>query len=420
MDLKTLQHEYNNTITQANAIRDKYNGKAEGMTATEETEWSNLLDHAEKIQARIVNCQKQERLERWATEGANSLPMGGQTYVETRDRSNPEGEKKARRETWKKFLTGGLMALNPADIKAYQADNPVGGGFLVAPQDFVQDLILHVKDQVFVRALAKVYTVDRAESLGIPALDTDPSDADWTSELLTGNEETTMAFGKRELRPHPLAKNVKVSNKLLRQASLDAEGIVMDRLAYKFAVTEEKAFLTGDGANKPLGVFTPSAQGISTARDVAAANATSIVADDLISVKYSLKAQYQARAVWILNRAVVKVIRQLKDTTNNYIWTTAIGPVGGLGPGNGLQGTPEMLLERPVYMSEYAPSTITSGLYTALLGDFSRYVIADALDMQMQVLDQLYAATNQTGYIARKETDGMPTLEEAFARLKQA
>ncbi len=38
----------------------------------------------------------------------------------------------------------------------------------------------------------------------------------------------------------------------------------------------------------------------------------------------------------------------------------------------------------------------------------------------LQVLVELYAATNQNGYIARAEVDGMPVLEEAFARLKMA
>jgi HK97 family phage major capsid protein len=52
--------------------------------------------------------------------------------------------------------------------------------------------------------------------------------------------------------------------------SKDAENEVTNELGYKFGVTEEKAFLTGDGSGKPLGVFTASASGISTARDVTA------------------------------------------------------------------------------------------------------------------------------------------------------
>jgi hypothetical protein len=39
--------------------------------------------------------------------------------------------------------------------------------------------------------------------------------------------------------------------------SVDAEKEIKDELAYKFGVTEEKAFLTGDGSSKPLGSSPP-------------------------------------------------------------------------------------------------------------------------------------------------------------------
>lgn len=421
-EIKAMQEEINNLLAGSDKIRMKYQGKMADMTGQEETEWQNMLARADMLSGRIESMKKAERLAKWADESASQpLPVGGSPSPESRYTISPDDEKKSIRASWQKFLKGGIMALNPQEVKAYQADNPAGGGFLISPQDFVNDLITLVKDQVFVRQLAKTYTVSRAESLGLPAMDTDPADADWTAELLTGTEETTIAFGKRELRPHPVAKNIKVSNKLLRNTALDAEAVIMDRLAYKFAVTEEKAFLSGTGANQPLGVFTASSLGISTTRDTTAAASTAVAADDFIGTKYSLKAAYQQKAIWIMHRDVVKAVRKLKDTTNNYIWTAGYNnneaAFGGLGPGGGLQGTPENLLDRPILMSEYAPNTFTTGLYMAVLGDFSRYVIADSLDMQMQVLDQLYAATNQTGYICRKETDGMPVLEEAFARL---
>ena len=40
--------------------------------------------------------------------------------------------------------------------------------------------------------------------------------------------------------------------------------------------------------------------------------------------------------------------------------------------------------------------------------------------MQIQRLVELYAATNQVGFIGRMELDGMPVLEEAFVRVKLA
>jgi HK97 family phage major capsid protein len=184
----------------------------------------------------------------------------------------------------------------------------------------------------------------------------------------------------------------------------------MSRLGYKFGVSQEKAFMTGNGSHQPLGIFTASAHGISTGRDVSTGNTSSaFTVDGLIEAKYSLKSQYHGKAEWIFHRDAVKMLAKLKDTTNQYLWQPAI-----------IQGSPDLLLGRPVTMSEYCPNTFTTGLYVGIFGDFSNYWIADALNVQMQRLVELYAETNQTGFIGRLESDGMPVLEEAFARVKLA
>ena len=83
-------------------------------------------------------------------------------------------------------------------------------------------------------------------------------------------------------------------------------------------------------------------------------------------------------------------------------------------------GEPDTILNRPLNMSEYVPNTFTTGLYVGMFGDLSKYWIADALDLQVQRLIELYAETNQDGFIGRMESDGMPVLAEAFARVKLA
>ena len=115
----------------------------------------------------------------------------------------------------------------------------------------------------------------------------------------------------------------------------------------------------------------------------------------------------QAKATWIFHRTIVQQIRKFKDFQGQFIWSPGLAA-----------GEPDRILSRPFYMSEYAPNTQTTGLYLGIVGDFSNYEIVDALDMQLQVLMELYAETNQVGYILRAETDGMPTLAEAFARVK--
>ena len=314
---------------------------------------------------------------------------------------------------WTDYLRSG-GAVGRQELRDLQADLDVSGGYLRPDQQFVANLIKFVDDFVYIRQLATVMTVMSADSLGIPVYDTDIADADWTNELATGTDDTAMAFGRRELRPHPLAKRVKLSRKLLRQSAIDVEAFVRSRLGYKFGVTQEKAFLNGTGAQQPLGVFTASASGISTARDVSTGNTTTAIqADNLIEVKYSIKAQYWPRARWIFHRDALKQIRKLKDGDGQYLWTPGVGQslTGGSG---------DRIIELPFLLSEFAPNTFTTGKYVGILGDFSFYQIADALSMEVQLLNELYAEQNQVGLIARMETDGAPVLEEAFARVKLA
>src|SRR3990167_4881714 len=215
------------------------------------------------------------------------------------------------RQAFTRFLaTGSTRGVQIVEERAtadgLQADADTAGGFAVAPQQFVNTLIKFIDNEVFLRQRATVQRVDSAASLGAPSLDANPEDGDWTQELTTVDFDTQMEFGKRELRPHELTKGIKVSRKLLARSALPIESIVTQRLGYKFAVTEETAFMTGNGVNRPLGLFTASADGISTSRDVTAASTTAFDADDMSDVLYNCKLQYQGKGERIFHRDGVK------------------------------------------------------------------------------------------------------------------
>jgi len=291
------------------------------------------------------------------------------------------------------------------------ADTSGEGGNIVAPEQFVSSVLKKMDDLVFMRQLATKYTLGSFASLGIPTITADPADADWTTEVQSVGNDTTLAFGKRVMAPNMLTKGIKVSIKLLEVATLPAEQIVADRLAYKFAIAQEKAFLTGNGTGQPLGVFTASANGISTGRDVSTGNTnTTFTFDGLVEAQMAVKQQYRGKGSWLFHRDAVKMARKIKtgissDTT--YIWQPST-----------ILGQPDLLLGRPVYESEYVPSTFTSGLYVGLFGDFSNYWIVDQLPYTVQRLVELYAGTNQVGFIGRMSSDGAPVDELAFARVK--
>lgn len=287
--------------------------------------------------------------------------------------------------------------------------NDPKAGYL-APMQMATGLIKFLDDQVFMRQLATVLPpLTVGSSLGILSYDTDPGDADWTAEVPASDisEDTAMAFGQREMTPHLATKLIKVSRKLLRGATLDVEAFVRERLGYKFAITQEKGFLTGTGVKQPLGVFIASNDGVPTTRDVTCASATAFTADEIIDLLFNLKGQYQRNATGLFHRTAVQRIRKLKDGNGQYLWQPGLG------------GNPATILDRPYVMSEYVPNTFTSGLYVGMFADFrTGYAIVDSLSLEIERLNELFRLKNTVGIIGAMETDGMPVLAEAFSRLK--
>ena len=409
--LNELRTERGKLVHEARAIIDKAEAEKRGLSVEEQGKCDELISKQEELRGNIEREEKLAEAERQAAE------IELRTKDKSKETKAPEDESRGvsprgteeYRSAFAKFLSGGTRALSEGELRALQSDSDTAGGYMVSSEQFVNTLIKAIDNKVFVRGLATKFQVPTAQSLGAASLENNPADAAWTAEILTGDEDSTMSFGKRELTPHPLAKRIKISKKLLRQLG-GAEALVRDRLAYKFAVSEEQAFMTGSGSNQPLGVFTASANGISTSRDVSTGNSTTAMTlDGLTRAKYSLKQDYLAGSQWVFHRDAILQLALIKDGNGNYIWRESVRV-----------GEPDRLLNIPTNMSEYAPNTFTTGLYVGLLGDFSYYWVADALNMQIQVLNELYAETNQVGYIGRMEVDAMPVLGEAFARVKLA
>lgn len=432
--LKEMYEERAKAVKELRELNDKALAENREFTSDENTKWETLNKAVDDLD---LSIEKQERLKKLEEDGQRSRrdfdpgSAGGETPGGRTGEVTPEAEARAlsdwemgrrdfdrvapetrtlvegvQKRAFCRFLIDGVRGLPDTELRSLQMGQGTQGGYVVAPQVFVNSLIQAVDDLVFIRGLATKYQLDNAHSLGFPSLDTDLDDSDWTTELATGSEDTSLKLGKREFKTNPFAKRIKISRTLLRNSSI--EQIVTQRLAYKFAITQEKAFLTGSGHNRPLGVFVATPQGISTSRDVATDNtSTAITADGLINAKYALKGQYWGQAQWMFHRDAMKMIRKLKDGNNQYLWTP------------GLQiNDANQILGNPIAMSEYVPNTFTTGQYVGILGDFRHYWIADSLTLEVTRLDELYAENNQVGYIGRQESDGMPVLEEAFVRVK--
>jgi HK97 family phage major capsid protein len=393
MTLNEMMQERAKVYDQLKVLQDKYNDKP--MESADNDTYGGLEKRFDELTASIEKENKKLSRDR---------AMGEQAPEQNKSEKHAE------------MVTAFKDAIRRGDrnsleiYNALQQDNPTQAGYLVPPEEFVSELIKELADATFMRQKAKVLPPLRgAQSLGYPTKTAGMSSFTWGMELQTPTADTSLAFGKREFKPRPGTSEILISNTLIRNVP-NVDALVRGEIAEEVSAALETAYMTGSGANCPLGLFVASADGINTDRDVSTGNtATEIKFDGLMEAKYSVKGKYQTNAEWIFHRDAIKQIAKLKNADGQYVWQPSV-----------VLGTPDMLLGRPVNSSEYAPNTFTTGLYVGLYGDLRNYWIVDSLLMEIKVLTELYARSNQVDYLSRIETDGAPVLSAAFARVKLA
>lgn len=283
---------------------------------------------------------------------------------------------------------------------ALQIGTDTEGGYLV-PDEFERTLVEALEDQNIFRTLASVITTSSGDRK-IPVVATKGT-ASWVDE--EGSiPESDDSFGQVSIGAYKLATLIKVSEELLNDSVFNLEAYISKEFARRIGNKEEEAFFTGDGTGKPTGILaaTGGAQiGITTA------GATAITMDEVLDLFYSLKASYRNRAVFVMNDATVKAIRKLKDGQGQYLWQPSLQA-----------GTPDSILNRPLYTSSYVPA-IEAGAKTIAFGDFSYYWVADRQGRMFKRLNELYAVTGQVGFVTTQRVDGKLILPEAIKVLQQ-
>ncbi len=217
------------------------------------------------------------------------------------------------------------MRLNhsPAEVRnALSVGTDSEGGYLV-PDEFEHTLIDTLADQNIMRTLAKVITTTSGDRK-IPVVATHGTAA-WLDEGKP-YAESDDTFSQVSLSAFKLGTFLKVSEELLNDSAFDVEAYLASEFARRIGAAEEEAFINGDGAGKPTGLFAATGGAPTVATT---AKPTDITADELIDLHYGLRAPYRARAAWLMNDTTVKTVRKLKDTTGQYLWQPALASTCG-------------------------------------------------------------------------------------------
>ncbi len=304
--------------------------------------------------------------------------------------------------------TGGMRAALTTDIETQ-------GGYL-APPKFVEEVVkaLYVRD--WFRKLARVLPPTPAPFVKMPVRTAESTPFVWGTEISQPALDDALTVGQEmTLAPHYVSGEFELSRALVTAGPL-ADRFIRDEIAENLAKVEERAFLAGDGVNKPHGLFVPSNDCLPLSRDVAVSPANFA---EFFRAKMTLKAAYlrSESLRWIMHPSALLALASLKDAAGAPIFEDIFETPDGR----------PRICGTVVELSDFAPvgsgvgGAYQLGDYFAVLGDLQEYVIVDNGELAIGRFDDwYYDSRNKVGYIVRRKVDGTARVAEAFVRLKVA
>tara|TARA_R110000787_G_scaffold7296_6_gene25063 strand:- start:18072 stop:19235 length:1164 start_codon:yes stop_codon:yes gene_type:complete len=285
--------------------------------------------------------------------------------------------------------------MTPEEVKLLTRSDDTTGGFL-APAEYVREITKGVTEVSPLRQVARVRTTSN-HSVQIPTR-TGQFAAQWVSEMGTRSETDGLRWGLEEISTFEMYGLVDITQQNLEDSAFNLEAELNDEFVLQFSVTEGSGFITGDAAGKPEGFLNNA--NIATVNSGAAGGVT---ADGLIDLFFALKTAYAQNATWMANRLVVRDIRKLKDTQDQYLWQPGLA---GLAPST--------ILDRP-YLEATDMPVAASASKSIAIGDWRRgYTIVDRVSMSMLRDPYTQATSGAVRFLARRRVGGMTVLPEAI------
>jgi HK97 family phage major capsid protein len=295
------------------------------------------------------------------------------------------------------YVRKGMDALSMDQRKALSVGGDATGGYVVYA-DMSGQIVKKVDETSPMRAYASVQVISSDALEGL--FDLQRAGAVWVGETAARTETSTPNLGKYRIPAHELSAKPKASQKLLDDAAIDMEAWLAGKVALEFALSENAAFVAGDGVEKPRGFLSyiggttlpGTIERVKTGVNGGFAAAPA-GGDVLIDALYGLKGPYRANASWFMNRATTKAVRKLKDSDGSYLWAPGIAA-----------GQPATVLGYAVAAFEDMPNPATGSLSIAVGDMRAAYQIVDRLGVR--ILRDPFSAKPYVEFYTTKRVGG--------------
>lgn len=392
--LMELYEKRNKAVADARAFLDSKRNESDILSEEDNATYTKMEN---SVMALAKEIERESRLT--AIDAEMSKPTSSPILsTPTKPQANEKPKTGVATDEYKQSMLNALRSNFRRINNVLQEGVDSDGGYLV-PTEYDTRLIEGLTEENIIRKLATIIKTGAERKINIAASTPAAAWIDEGEALTFGDAK----FDQINLDAHKLHVAVKVTEELLYDNVFNLETYILDKFARALANAEEDAFLNGDGVGKPLGIFAATGGGQVA---ITTASATTITADEVINLIYSLKRPYRKNAAFITNDQTLAILRKLKDGNGAYIWQPSYQV-----------GEPDSLLGYPVYTSAYVP-TVTAGNPVMAFGDYSYYNIGDRGSRSFAELKELFAGNGMIGFVAKERVDGRLVLPEAVQILK--
>jgi HK97 family phage major capsid protein len=314
-------------------------------------------------------------------------------YAEDRDSYDSAMESYVRRgeahmsEHERAVLSGGF------DVETRVASQVYGSGpqgAYAVPESWQKPLEVGLKKfSGVLQGPVRRITTDHGNILRYPTIDDSGNAAAATDELGTINE-VALTFDAVEVSAFKFTSLVRTSREFLADSSLDVPATLARLLGERIGRALAPQLVLGDGVAEPQGL-------LATPTLVTAAAAGAITRADVLNLIHAIDPAYRASPSFrlILNDSTLHDIKSLTIGTGDDrgLWQPAMA----LGEPSTIEGVP--------YIIDQALDDVGAGLRPMIAADLDQFLVRQAGAVRIHRLDELYAITDEIGWVVAARFD---------------
>lgn len=290
---------------------------------------------------------------------------------------------------------------------------PSQGGYAV-PTEIASEITKLAGKIGMMRSLSRVISVNTPNYSEL--IDHGGAGSGWVGETSQRPQTDANTLSNTSPIMGEIYANMYASQYALDDMSFDVASWLVNAAVEAFALKEEEAFISGNGTNKPKGLFanvitneSDDTRAFGSLQYIPSGNADALpnagVLDLFLDMIGSVKVAHLQNASFLMNRSIKTKLLKVKDAQARYIWQVSAHI-----------GEPDTLFGYPVAISDFMPNEGTDAIVAAY-GDFRKaFTIVDRLGVN--ILRDPYTNPPFTKFYVSKRVGTMLKDSEAVKVLK--